>query len=43
LPKAVHICLQSTLSIAGVLLLLITLALSVCAVPVLLLALFWLG
>ena len=41
--KTLQTCLRNTASFAGMLFLLTSMALSACAIPVLLFALFWLG
>ena len=42
MAKTLRICLKNTSSFAGLFLLLLSMALSFCAIPVLFLALFWL-
>ena len=43
MSNALRACVRNTLSLAGVVLLVGSMALSACAIPVLLVALFWLG
>ena len=43
MSNALRSCVRNALSVAGVAILVGSMALSACAIPVLLLALFWLG